>query len=156
MEPRVDIGRLHLRYVMRGKRIMDRSRLDDVAVRLLPTALERELGRFDDGTLVVLRRVSAFVRLRADGSTTEWARLWAESLASEVRVLAARVRARPGFAEDDVGDTTQRLELAADLLCCGCVTPVDDDVSAGFRQPAGERASKASRRAGDQGSTAGE
>lgn len=103
MEPRLDIGRLHLRYVMRGTRPVERSRLDDVAVRLLPAALERELGRFDDGTLVVLRRVSARVRLRAGGSATEWARTWAENLASEVRVLAARVRARPGFAEDDVG-----------------------------------------------------
>ena len=60
------------------------------------------------------------------------------------------------LAEDDVGDATQRLDLAADLLCCGRVTPVDDDVGAGFRQAAGERASKASRRAGDQGRTAGE
>ena len=60
------------------------------------------------------------------------------------------------LAEDHVGGTTQRLDLASNLLCRNLITPVDDDVGAGFREAAGERPSETPRRAGDQGGSAGE
>ncbi len=103
MGARIDIGRLHLRYVLKEGRSVSRSQLDDVAVRLLPEALEQALGDLDDGTLVVLRRVSAQVRLRSSEGATVWARAWAESLATQVRALVKEVHAGADTAEEEVG-----------------------------------------------------
>jgi hypothetical protein len=102
MEPRVDIRRLHLRYIERSGTRVDRSRLDDVAVRLLPSALERALDGVDDGAIVILRKVAARVRLH-EGVEATWARVWAESMASEIRRLIAELRTRPSPAESMVG-----------------------------------------------------
>ncbi len=102
MEPRIDIRRLHLRYVERSGARVDRSRLDDVAVRLLPSALERALDGVDDGAIVILRRVAVRVRLH-EGMEATWARAWAESMASEIRRLITELRTRSSPAESLVG-----------------------------------------------------
>lgn len=87
----VEIHRLELRY--RTPSAM-RSQLDELAVRMLPAALEEALGGVDDGRIIVLRRVEARVRLGRPPDPA-FVTAWAKQLAQSIEQAMRQARPEP-------------------------------------------------------------